>query len=693
VVLAERNRSTEAGFKDKLAQWLFADILVQQRQLIFDRSSLQSLVAQTASGNVIDSSVGIIELRASPARVVSDFLNRISALIIPLVLEIFLVGAALAYIFHRTLTKSLLKVADDLNKIDAHGSTMTQASVPSGHELDELGLVVSRTNDLLKEIFELHEAEALAKLELEDSERRYRSTFDNAAVGIVDLDRHHHIVRANSRMAEMLGHEVGSLVGLHIDSLIYDHDIEKDRGLLANLTAGEISTYVSNKRFIRKDAGLMYGGITASMVSEQDDPQRHLIMVVQDLTHNKEQEEKIEAQRAALIHREKIAALGSMLAGVAHELNNPLAIVMAQAELLAETAGDDKTRERAEKILKPAERCTRIVRTFLALARQREIKKTNINVKTLISDVCEVLDYQFKSNEIEVTVNVPSNIPTICGDSSQLSQVLMNLLVNSQQALIGTEVHRAVHVEVLRLNEHRIAIRVSDNGPGIPTSTRAQIFEPFFTTKPEGQGTGLGLSYCKSVTESHGGTVSVDEAATVGTAITIDLPIGLVKANSGNQPGQTIDRPGNSLRVLVVDDETELLDSIVEELILLGHEAVGYRNPALAVKAALTEDFDVIITDISMPVIDGPAFYEEICAKKPYLQDRFIFITGDSLNERANKFIGSTTAPCVYKPFKIADLNRVLNQTAKRSSDLYSVNRTADEPTAESINVGHTKLL
>jgi CheY-like chemotaxis protein len=382
-----------------------------------------------------------------------------------------------------------------------------------------------------------------------------------------------------------------------------------------------------------------------------------------------------------------------MLAGVAHELNNPLAIVMAQAELLAETAGDDKTRDRAEKILKPAERCTRIVRTFLALARQRKIKKTNINVKTLISDVCEVLDYQFKSNEIEVTVNVPSNIPTICGDSSQLSQVLMNLLVNSQQALIGTEVHRAVHVEVLRLNEHRIAIRVSDNGPGIPTSTRAQIFEPFFTTKPEGQGTGLGLSYCKSVIESHGGTASVDEAATVGTAITIDLPIGLVKANNGNQPGQTIDRSGNSLRVLVVDDETELLDSIVEELILLGHEAVGYRNPALAVKAALAEDFDVIITDISMPVIDGPAFYEEICAKKPYLQDRFIFITGDSLNERANKFIGSTTAPCVYKPFKIADLNRVLNQTAKRSSDLYSVNRTADEPTAESINVGHTKLL
>jgi PAS domain S-box-containing protein len=268
---------------------------------------------------------------------------------------------------------------------------MTQAPVPSGHELDELGLVVSRTNDLLKAIFELHEAEALAKSELEDSERRYRSTFDNAAVGIVDLDRHHHIVRANSRMAKMLGHEMDSLVGLHIDSLIHDQDIDTDRELLAKLTAGEISTYVSNKRFMRKDASIMYGGITVSMVSERDDPQRHLIMVVQNLTLNKEQEAKIEAQRAALIHREKIAALGSMLAGVAHELNNPLAIVMAQAELLAETATDDKTRDRAEKILKPAERCTRIVRTFLALARQREIKKTIIDVKTLINDVLPAL--------------------------------------------------------------------------------------------------------------------------------------------------------------------------------------------------------------------------------------------------------------------------------------------------------------
>lgn len=667
VVLAERERSVDAAFTDAIAEWLFGDIASQQRALTFDRSTLTPSIERSGAGNTPDMLVGAIELKASPELVARDFLDRVGGLIAALVLEFFLLAAALAFIFHRTLTRSLLRYADDLGHIDAQATTMNRTSVPHGHERDELGLVVSRTNELLKRIFNLREAEALAKRDLEDSERRFRSTFENAAVGIVDLDGNQRIVRTNGRMAEMLGYDIGALIGMNLDSLVHAQDIDADRELRTSLAAGEIPTYAVEKRFIRRDGSVMYGNVTVSMAKELDDLPYELIAVIQDVTRSKEQEVKIEAQREALIHRERVGALGSLLAGVAHELNNPLAIVMAQAELLAETAKDEKTKDRADKILRPAERCTRIVRTFLALARQREVKKAHVDVKDLINDVRELLDYQFRTNDIEVTVDIAPDLPAIWGDSAQLSQAVMNLLVNAQQALMEVSTHRAVHIRAARVEEHNLTITVSDNGPGISASIRDRVFEPFFTTKPEGHGTGLGLSYCLSVAESHGGAIEVEKTCTVGTAVTLTLPIGVADQRTGDRQERVIIRSQRSLRILIVDDEPELLDTMVEELERLGFSAVGCPNATAAIDTLSAEEFDLVLTDIRMPGVDGPAFYEDVCTRKPGLRDRFIFVTGDSLNERASHFIETTKAPCVYKPFEMKDLELALYEIIKRT--------------------------
>ena len=277
---------------------------------------------------------------------------------------------------------------DDLGKIDPRGAVMTRASLPIGHEQDELGLVVARTNELLREIFGLHESESLSRRNLEESELRFRSIFDNAAVGIVEVGTDNRIGRTNRQMARMLGYDDDALTGLNLDSLVHGEDIDVDKHLLAGLISDEISTYVVPKRFIRADRNIMYGSVTVSVARELDQS-GNIILVVQDITHSKQQENKIASQHEALMHRERVAAMGSMLAGVAHELNNPLAVVMAQTELLVETANDEKTRERAEKILKPVERCSRIIRTFLALARHRDTRKSNINIEDLISDVRE----------------------------------------------------------------------------------------------------------------------------------------------------------------------------------------------------------------------------------------------------------------------------------------------------------------
>jgi PAS domain S-box-containing protein len=690
VILAKSARSVEGSISDSLAIWLFGDLVKQQRVLIFDRLLSDSAIAENDSGIDPDMLVGTIELKASSEVIGRSFINLITELIIALLLEMLLVAAALAYIFHRSLTKPLLQLADDLGKIDPRGTVMTRASLPIGHEQDELGLVVARTNELLREIFGLHESEALSLRNLEESELRFRSIFENAAVGIVEVGTDNRIERSNRQMAQMLGYDDDALTGLNLDSLVHGEDIDVDKHLLASLISDEIPTYVVPKRFIRADGNIMYGSVTVSVARELDQS-GNIILVVQDITHSKEQENKIASQHEALMHRERVAALGSMLAGVAHELNNPLAVVMAQTELLAETANDEKTRERAEKILKPVERCSRIIRTFLALARHRDTRKSNIDIEDLISDVRELLEYQFRANEIDVTVIIESNFPKIWGDGAQISQVLLNLLINSQQALLEIDQDRSIIIEAVKVKENKVRIIVSDNGPGIPGSIRNRVFEPFFTTKPEGQGTGLGLSFCQNVAEGHSGIIEIDSEVATGTRITFELPIGEATPNASIKEIPVVKNSDDSLRILVVDDENSLLDSIVEQLTRLGHSANGCSTADLAFDLVMNEVFDIVVTDIRMPGIDGPTFYETVSIKRPLLRDRFIFITGDSLNQRASRFIDSKIVPCIKKPFKIAELNRTINEVASRSNT-HAAENEADYDKAMGIEAEQAEL-
>jgi PAS domain S-box-containing protein len=528
--------------------------------------------------------------------------------------------------------------------------------------------VVARTNGLLQEIFGLHESEALSRHNLEDSELRFRSIFENAAVGIIELDKDNQIERTNRQLTRMLEYDINALVGSNLDSLLHPDDIEVDKDLLASLIADKIPTYVTQKRFIRNDQSFMYANITVSAVRELDHA-GNLILVVQDITHGKEQESKIEAQQVALMHRERVAALGSMLAGVAHELNNPLAVVLAQTELLSETAVSQEIKDRADKILKPVERCTRIVRTFLALARQRGIEKAYFKIDDLINDVRELLEYLFRANNIEVRVDVAPDVPEIWGDGTQISHVLMNLLINAQQALMEIESVRLIKIGVVNLAGNRIALIVSDNGPGVPASIQDRVFEPFFTTKPEGQGTGLGLSYCQNVADSHGGIIEIEKYGEAGTSVKFELPTGAGNVTLDRVIHQANEMTAGALRIFVVDDEISLLDPIVEQLTRLGHLVNGCSDARQAIEVAMTEVFDIILTDIRMPDLDGPAFYEQVIAKKPILKDRFIFITGDSLNPRANRFIKSINALCLDKPFRFSDLNAALNEIVKRTND------------------------
>lgn len=387
---------------------------------------------------------------------------------------------------------------------------------------------------------------------------------------------------------------------------------------------------------------------------------------------------RIAEQQADLIQREKVAALGSMLAELAHELNNPLAVVTAQAELLAETAKDKETQERAQKILRPAIRSASIVRKFLSLARQRKIEKTVLDVHRLINDAVEMLNYQFTKRNIVVHKKIDADIAMIWGDGAQLGQVLMNILLNAHQALAGCEGDRDIQIHASSVcASDGVRITITDNGPGIPEEIRYRVFQPFFTTKPEGRGTGLGLSLCKSVVEGHGGSITIEEIEPHGTEVVIKLP-GTTRKLSDIQVRAHLAQTLTSMRILVVDDEDSLASSIAEVLENYGHTAVTAGSAEQAMALLASERFDIILADVHMPVTDGMTFYRQAQTLDADTAEKFIFITGDSLDPDLVEFFDEQHRPYLTKPFEIGDLVRAIEKLALASGTSPSANESSE---------------
>jgi signal transduction histidine kinase len=241
---------------------------------------------------------------------------------------------------------------------------------------------------------------------------------------------------------------------------------------------------------------------------------------------NKTLEVRASELAAKLVQSEKVAAMGSLLASVAHELNNPLAVVVAQTALLRELNPAGPVVARAEQIAQAAERCTRIVRNFLALARQHPPERQGVWLNRVIREALELLAYPLGVDGVEVRLALADDLPLLWADPHQLHQVVVNLISNAHQAMRETAPPRRLTVTTrFDPSGARVSLEVADTGPGIPPEAQARIFEPFFTTKPLGVGTGLGLSLCQGIIEGHGGTIRLASTAGPGAVFRIELPV------------------------------------------------------------------------------------------------------------------------------------------------------------------------
>ena len=384
---------------------------------------------------------------------------------------------------------------------------------------------------------------------------------------------------------------------------------------------------------------------------------------------NRSLEETVRQRTARLVQSEKVATMGSLLAGVAHELNNPLAILSGQAQLLFVQGGDPAVTRRSLKISEAADRCVRIVQNFLALARQRPPERTHTTLKQVVLGALELLNYELRSDSVETSVQMADDLPVLWADPHQLHQVLVNLIANAHQAMRRHDGPRRISVA----GRHdraagRVVLELADTGPGIPPDIQAKVFEPFFTTKALGEGTGLGLSLCSGIVEEHGGTLTLAHSSATGTAFVIELPVvapPVVTPSAASAQTPVVVTPH---RVLVVEDETELAEIVAEAVERDGHTTGIASNGAMALEMLGRERYDLIISDTKMPVLDGERFYEELERRYPRLRERILFLTGDVLSREKRQFLERTGAPYLAKPCDLDEVRRIVQRILAQSA-------------------------
>ncbi|ROZ68980.1 PAS domain S-box protein [Ramlibacter sp. WS9] len=379
---------------------------------------------------------------------------------------------------------------------------------------------------------------------------------------------------------------------------------------------------------------------------------------VADLTDVRAAAEIIERQRDALRQSEKLTAMGSLLAGVAHELNNPLAIVMGRASLLEEKTEGTPLQADATRIRDAAERCGRIVRTFLNMARSRPAQRGSVQLNDLVRAAADMLGYTLRSHAIDLELRLDETLPEVNADGDQIGQVVLNLLVNAQQAL-------AAHAGLRRITitsgqaPGGVWLKLTDSGPGVPEAVRDKIFDPFFTTKGDGMGTGLGLSVSRGIVRDHGGELALVGAGQSGAGASFKLSLPLQVPAAPDVTLQADPGPASSQavgRVLVVDDEPEIADLIRNMLEGAGYEVASADSGAVALEMLATASFQAIVSDLRMPDMDGAALQRAVREQHPALATRMLFVTGDTLSPGARQFLDETGCPRLDKPFSRTDL-------------------------------------
>jgi len=485
---------------------------------------------------------------------------------------------------------------------------------------------------------------------LAESEERFRRLVHRVGVGVFRASSEGRFVEGNPALARMLGyaHEA-ELYDLTIARDVFVDASECDR-LRARLARGPVDRV--STRWKRSDGTCLTVRLSLRTVVGDNDA-LHIDGIVEDLTERLHQQE-------ALRRTERMACLGATLAGVAHELNNPLAAILGFAQLLLKKEVDEESRLALETIDHEAARAGRIVRDLLTLARKPDVERRGrINLNDVVGYIVGTRRYALETHGIACVSALDPMLPPVAGDRAQLEQVVLNLLNNAEQAIRSSGEHGGRVSIRTRTEGAAIVLEIEDDGPGIPEETRDRIWEPFWTTKALGAGTGLGLTVVRDIVASHGGEISMtrsgEDTERVGARFVVRLPASPQRACPSTEPRQTASR---ALDVLVVDADFQSAAFLTSFLSSRGHAALAAQSIDYAVRLAEHLTFDAVICESSLAT--GKTVLGALRSAAGCADARFIVAAGDAASTARLPFPLPPATDLVMRPYDLEELRILL---------------------------------
>ena len=495
-----------------------------------------------------------------------------------------------------------------------------------------------------RDLSDLRKVQAVAR----EHQSLLTNILESARESIYAVDPSGNFKWCNSATLKGLGYQRSNLIGLPLLSMVYDDDRKLVQEKLDAALTGLPQTY--EMRYFAHDGQLRYARVDNSPLVVEGRT-TGVLGIARDITEQKEERER--AARA-----DKLRALGQLASGVAHDFNNSLAAILGRAQLLRRQIGDPALVRNLDIIQTAAEDAAATVRRIQTFARKSPVKEFElVDVGSLLTDAIEITRTRWQNEarvrglEYEVKLNTETGHHTY-GSASELREVFVNLIVNAVDAMPrGGRLLISCHGK-----DDRLQLNFSDNGMGMPDDVQQKIFEPFFSTKGA-HGTGLGLSVSYSILERHSGSISVTSQPGQGTNFTIDLPS--VVAESSSPEVITVIGELPSLKILVVDDEAPVRETLAEMLVAVNHQVELAGSGQEAVQKMRTESFDFVFTDLAMPEMDGWETARMI--RKDWPAVRIVLVTG----------YGPTTTPpageeglvdaIIGKPFDFAQVGSTLN--------------------------------